>query len=795
MLKHRHRLLTLALAAIAAGVLWPPSSPARPARSARAYSTRAQPKPKAPAPPPGAAAAITANSRNGNQYVFWRTTRGRIEEAWYNGSWHGPVSRGWRAASAPTAVVTSSGHQFVLWRGADGDLYEAAYTRRWERPVNLTRTLHWGAGGQVTAVPAIAVDPAGDHRYVFWRGRNGRIREAWNTGRWHGPLNRGWASPSAPSAGVSAAGRQYVFWTAGNGDVIEAWHRRVWSRPLDLTRSLHWGAAGHASSAPGAGLNRSNAHQYVFWRGPGDRVYEAYYDGRWHGPVSRGWRTSSAPSVGVSAQGHQTVFWLAGRRLYEAWHQSAWTGAVGRWTLGVGRGAYAEVVQTTANLSQRMTTLSDVQFASRRRGGMPVISVDDRRRYQRVKGVGAAMTDTSAWLIGTKLRPSTRAALMRGLFTTGGIHLGFTLIPMGGSDFSVNGRPYSYDDLPPGRSDPALVHFSTAHDQAYILPVLRQMLALSPHTETFAVPWSPPGWMKANHALDDLGHRGTLLPSAYQPLAHYFVRFLQAYAQQGVPVQAVAPENEPRSASPFPAMYFPQPDEARFISGYLAPALAAAGLHPHLYGSDTSWTLENYATQLATGSARPALKGIAWHCYGGIPNVMSHLRAVAGSVDQIVTECAPNLSRYPVPEIVIGAMRNWASNVTLWNIATDPSGGPVEPPNSGCHGCRGLVTIDERTHALTYNLDYYQLGQVGTFVQSGGWRIASNTFVSFQRTANSHRATNGLDDVAVRNPDGSRVLIVYNHSSTATRFGVAWRGRSFTYTLPAGATVTFRWNP
>jgi glucosylceramidase len=52
----------------------------------------------------------------------------------------------------------------------------------------------------------------------------------------------------------------------------------------------------------------------------------------------------------------------------------------------------------------------------------------------------------------------------------------------------------------------------------------------------------------------------------------------------------------------------------------------------------------------------------------------------------------------------------------------------------------------------------------------------------------------GLDDVALRNPNGSLVLIAYDGSAAPIRFGVAWRGRAFSYTLAAGATVTFVWN-
>jgi O-glycosyl hydrolase len=45
------------------------------------------------------------------------------------------------------------------------------------------------------------------------------------------------------------------------------------------------------------------------------------------------------------------------------------------------------------------------------------------------------------------------------------------------------------------------------------------------------------------------------------------------------------------------------------------------------------------------------------------------------------------------------------------------------------------------------------------------------------------------------NPDRSEVLVAYNNSAARTRFAVRWRDRTFTYTLPVQATVTFRWPP
>jgi glucosylceramidase len=51
----------------------------------------------------------------------------------------------------------------------------------------------------------------------------------------------------------------------------------------------------------------------------------------------------------------------------------------------------------------------------------------------------------------------------------------------------------------------------------------------------------------------------------------------------------------------------------------------------------------------------------------------------------------------------------------------------------------------------------------------------------------------GLDDVAFVNPDGSKVLFLYDSAANPITFAVKWDGSQVRYTIPAGATTTFTW--
>jgi glucosylceramidase len=453
------------------------------------------------------------------------------------------------------------------------------------------------------------------------------------------------------------------------------------------------------------------------------------------------------------------------------------------------------VVQTDAGLSQLLAPQAGLDFSASAPAGVPVIDVNDQVGYQRFDGLGASLTDSAAWLIYDQLSSSDRTTLLQDLFGSSGIRLNFLRIAMGASGAMIANPPYyTYDDA--SQPDPTLSAFSIGHDLPYIVPTIQQALADNPGLQILANPWSPPAWMKGNNSLDNANDSGTLNSSAEGPLAEYFVKFIEDYAAQGIPITALTPQNEPRTppgaGTPYPGLTLPASQEAEFITDHLAPALRAAGLPTKIYGNDLSWDQTAYANAVMTG-APGDVSGIAWHCYFGSPTVMTQLHQTEPALDQIVDECSPEIRGFGPPEFLISSLRNWASVVSVWTTATDPSGGPIQTPNN-CGGCRGLVTIDPIAHTATLRTEYYQLGQVSAYVQPGAQRIDSPNFVSYGLNgSNIETVSAGLDDVAFLNPDGSRVLVAYNNSAAAATFAVQTDGRYFTYTIPAQAMTTFVW--
>src|SRR5882762_5295991 len=270
---------------------------------------------------------------------------------------------------------------------------------------------------------------------------------------------------------------------------------------------------------------------------------------------------------------------------------------------------------TDLSAGVKLVQQSNLSFAPDSNSNPLMITVDESSQFQQIEGFGASFTDSSAWLVYNKLNSTQRTDLMTNLFSpTNGIGLGLLRQPLGASDFSTIGN-YSYDDVPAGQTDPNLTNFSINHDLTYIVPVLKQALQLNPAVKIIGTPWSPPGWMKTTGSM--IG--GNLKTEDYAPLASYFVKYIQAYQAQGVPVNYVTVQNEPLFIpGGYPGMGMPATVQAGFIKNYLGPAFAASNIKTKILAYDHNWDVVNYPeTVLSDADSAQFVSGIAWHWYGG----------------------------------------------------------------------------------------------------------------------------------------------------------------------------------
>lgn len=443
----------------------------------------------------------------------------------------------------------------------------------------------------------------------------------------------------------------------------------------------------------------------------------------------------------------------------------------------------AQVWATTSDRSYALTALPAATSGETTTSDVR-IAIDPGRRYQDIVGFGAAMTDASAWLIQRRMRADQRDALLRELFgRDDGIGLGFTRMTIGASDFSLN--HYSLDDPPRGKADHKLRYFRVAPQTQDVFTVVRAARKINPQLQTMASPWSAPGWMKSGGSMI----KGTLREDAYDAFARYLLKYVDAAASKGVPIFALTLQNEPAfEPENYPGMRLSADQRIALIGKHLGPLLKASGRDIRILDWDHNWDMPEEPTAvLSDPEASAYVDGVAWHCYGGDIAAQSQVRDRFRSKSVYLTECSGGdwepvrsggmtmLAR----QLIIGGTRHWARGVLLWNLALDESSGPHA---GGCSNCRGVVTIDSNTGAVTRNDEYYVLAHASRFVRPGAHRIESSA------------GADDIDNVAFANADdGSVALIVANSSTVTKTIVVTYAGRTFRYALVPKSLYTFTW--
>lgn len=409
--------------------------------------------------------------------------------------------------------------------------------------------------------------------------------------------------------------------------------------------------------------------------------------------------------------------------------------------------------------------------------GPEAVEIDCSRQFQAILGFGGAFTDASCYLF-SRMAPGERRKLLEELFGPGGLGLSMGRTCIGASDYSLSA--YSLDDS--AEPDPELKKFSAEHDRAYILPMLREALAVNPEMFYFSAPWSPPGWMKAGGSL--LG--GSMRKHYFQSYAQYFVKFLETYKAEGVKISAVTSQNEVDTDQDgrMPAALWGQEYEIGFVKDFLAPALRSASLDTKIWILDHNYNLCGRALdELNDAAVCDCVDGVAWHGYEGTPDAMTRVHNAYPSKHAYWTEGGPDFSdphyaddwaKWSAEYAAI--LKNWARCIVGWNLVLDEKG----QPNIGPFECGGLVTLDSRTHEIRRSGQYWAFAHYSRAIGRGARVIASRSTLA------------GIEHAAFVNPGGDYVLVLTNQGEereVACRCGE----KSTRVTLPRDAVITLRW--
>ena len=196
---------------------------------------------------------------------------------------------------------------------------------------------------------------------------------------------------------------------------------------------------------------------------------------------------------------------------------------------------------TTANrafdLVKKTTTLKSGSSMS-----PTTITLQPEIKYQNMDGFGAAVTGSTCFNL-SLMPPQKRFQFLKETFSpTDGFGLSYIRISIGCSDFSLS--EYTCCDTK------GIENFNlTMEENKYIIPILKEILAINPTLKIIGSPWTCPKWMKVNNLTEkkpyDSWTSGQLNPAYYQDYAIYFAKWLQAFKDNGINIYAITPQNEP----------------------------------------------------------------------------------------------------------------------------------------------------------------------------------------------------------------------------------------------------------
>jgi glucosylceramidase len=445
-------------------------------------------------------------------------------------------------------------------------------------------------------------------------------------------------------------------------------------------------------------------------------------------------------------------------------------------------------MSTTIDQRNKLTPQRNVTFSNDASLHPTLISVDEHMTYQKIVGFGASFNGSTVWELENKLTQTQRDALMQKFFDpTNGIGISILRQPIGASDQdapeeTAPNQYCSYDDHGGIPDDANLSHFSIAHDiSTHTIDLIHQAMHLNPQLKILATTWCTPQWM-----LTGYGNSSMLNPAYYASYATYLIKFIQAYAEQrpAIPIWGITLQNEPVYSYANFGDNLTADQENTFIKNDLGPAFANNGITSKVLAYDHNWDHPEYAERILDSSSQ-YVAGTSWHSYKGDVDAQSTVHNLYPDEGIFFTEDSPptyntDWNRYMPEETnrIIDILRNWSQTYIQWTMVLNPQFGP-----GSCTNCGADAYIDENTRAIMYSSSYYLLGHFSKYVKPNAYRIDSTDL-----------GKGSIRSIAFKNPDGSKVLIVYNDSFSNQTLGVNWRGEHFSYSLPSKAIATFTWS-
>jgi glucosylceramidase len=296
--------------------------------------------------------------------------------------------------------------------------------------------------------------------------------------------------------------------------------------------------------------------------------------------------------------------------------------------------------------------------------------------------------------------------------------------------------------------------------------------------------------MKSNN---NMLRGGSLKPEYYPAWANYYVKFIKAYEENGIPVWGLTIQNEPMATQRWESCIYTAEQERDFLRDHLGPVLENAGLGDKniiVWDHNRDLITDRANTVLGDPEAAKYVWGVGFHWYetwtGSDPN-FNNLRLVKESFpdkELIFTEGCnesfdpekyqywPNAERYG--NSMINDFNHGTAGWTDWNILLDEKGGPNHVGNL----CFAPIHGDLETGQLIYTPSYYYIGHFSKFIKPGAKRVSTSCSRSF------------LQSTTFVNTNGTYATVVLNLTDQMIEYKLHLSDQKIDLSIPARAIQT-----
>lgn len=452
-----------------------------------------------------------------------------------------------------------------------------------------------------------------------------------------------------------------------------------------------------------------------------------------------------------------------------------------------------------------------------------VINLYPDLTFQEIEGFGGALTDTVGYLY-SKMNETDKKQFLEDHFGKDGQHYRFIRMHMDSCDYSLE----EYQAVADPIADPELTTFSIERDRTYMIPLLKDAMAMT--VEPFSVllsPWSPPKQWKTPPARPkndasvygagfDLSaftpeidyntpsrcHGGSLKKEYYRSWALYLAKYVQAYLDEGIPVTMMTLQNETIAATNWDSCVWSAKEQKAFLKDHLYPVFKEAGLTDtvglYIWDHNKERVVE-FAREMIDDETAWMIEGIAFHWYSGDHfESLAMARTLFPNKKLMGSECCalhppgktspfaalsgvngPSIAEVEYEDAaayghdIIGDLNNGMNRWIDWNLCVDKNGGPRHV--SSGFGAPVCANEDSTYRKL---LTYHYIGHFSRFLLPGAKRIGHS------------RCDDKAELTAAKNPDGSLAVVLLNRGQADVSCAIRMDGQIIRITLPSKTIST-----